>query len=49
MRIRCRNWWVSDATVPLVTTYESHPIVNDLAGKATGFPDLALARNQERR
>ncbi|HTS47144.1 MAG TPA: GldG family protein [Bryobacteraceae bacterium] len=27
-----------DATVPLVTTYESHAIVNDLAGTATGFP-----------
>jgi len=27
-----------DATVPLVTTYESHQIVNDLAGTATGFP-----------
>jgi ABC-type uncharacterized transport system involved in gliding motility auxiliary subunit len=24
--------------VPLVTKYESHPIVNDLAGTATGFP-----------
>ncbi len=24
--------------VPLVTTYESHKIVNDLAGTATGFP-----------
>jgi ABC-type uncharacterized transport system involved in gliding motility auxiliary subunit len=24
--------------VPVVTTYESHPIVNDLAGNATGFP-----------
>ena len=24
--------------VPLVTTYDSHPIVNDLAGTATGFP-----------
>ncbi len=24
--------------VPLVTTYESHQIVNDLAGTATGFP-----------
>jgi gliding motility-associatede transport system auxiliary component len=24
--------------VPLVTRYESHPIVNDLAGTATGFP-----------
>jgi ABC-type uncharacterized transport system involved in gliding motility auxiliary subunit len=23
---------------PLVTTYESHPIVNDLAGTATGYP-----------
>jgi len=23
--------------VPLITSYESHPIVNDLAGKATGF------------
>jgi ABC-type uncharacterized transport system involved in gliding motility auxiliary subunit len=23
---------------PLVTSYESHPIVNDLAGTATGFP-----------
>jgi ABC-type uncharacterized transport system involved in gliding motility auxiliary subunit len=27
-----------DATVPLVTTYESHPIVNEMAGTATGFP-----------
>ena len=27
-----------DATVPLVTTYESHPIVNELSGTATGFP-----------
>jgi ABC-type uncharacterized transport system involved in gliding motility auxiliary subunit len=27
-----------DATVPLVTTYESHPIVSDLSGTATGFP-----------
>ncbi len=27
-----------DATVPLVMNYESHPIVNDLAGNATGFP-----------
>jgi ABC-type uncharacterized transport system involved in gliding motility auxiliary subunit len=27
-----------DATVPLVTTYESHPIVNEMAGQATGFP-----------
>lgn len=27
-----------DPTVPLVTTYESHPIVNDLSGTATGFP-----------
>ncbi len=24
--------------VPVVTTYESHPIVSDLAGSATGFP-----------
>jgi ABC-type uncharacterized transport system involved in gliding motility auxiliary subunit len=24
--------------VPLVTAYDSHPIVNDLAGTATGFP-----------
>jgi ABC-type uncharacterized transport system involved in gliding motility auxiliary subunit len=24
--------------VPVVTTFESHPIVNDLAGSATGFP-----------
>jgi ABC-type uncharacterized transport system involved in gliding motility auxiliary subunit len=24
--------------VPVVTTYESHPIVSDLAGNATGFP-----------
>jgi ABC-type uncharacterized transport system involved in gliding motility auxiliary subunit len=24
--------------VPVVMTYESHPIVNDLAGSATGFP-----------
>lgn len=24
--------------VPVVTTYESHPIVTDLAGNATGFP-----------
>jgi len=30
--------------VPLVTTYESHPIVNDLAGTATGFP---LSRSLE--
>ncbi len=28
--------------VPLVTTYESHPIVNELKGTATGFP---LARS----
>jgi len=27
-----------DATVPLVTTYESHPIVTELSGTATGFP-----------
>jgi len=27
-----------DATVPLVTNYESQPIVSDLQGKATGFP-----------
>jgi ABC-type uncharacterized transport system involved in gliding motility auxiliary subunit len=27
-----------DPTVPLVTGYESHPIVNDLANTATGFP-----------
>jgi ABC-type uncharacterized transport system involved in gliding motility auxiliary subunit len=27
-----------DPTVPLVTSYESHPIVNDLANTATGFP-----------
>lgn len=27
-----------DATVPLVTSYESHPIVSDLSGTATGFP-----------
>ncbi len=27
-----------DATVPLVTSYESHPIVTDLAGTATAFP-----------
>ena len=27
-----------DATVPLVTSYESHPIVNDLSGTATAFP-----------
>lgn len=27
-----------DATAPLVTTYESHPIVNELAGTATAFP-----------
>jgi ABC-type uncharacterized transport system involved in gliding motility auxiliary subunit len=27
-----------DATVPLVTTYESHPIVNEMANQATGFP-----------
>ena len=30
--------------VPLVQTYESHPIVNDLKGTATGFP---LARSLE--
>ena len=30
--------------VPLVTTYDSHPIVNDLAGTATGFP---LSRSLE--
>jgi ABC-type uncharacterized transport system involved in gliding motility auxiliary subunit len=30
--------------VPLITTYESHAIVNDLAGKATGFP---VARSLE--
>jgi len=30
--------------VPLVTTYESHQIVNDLAGKASGFP---LSRSLE--
>jgi ABC-type uncharacterized transport system involved in gliding motility auxiliary subunit len=30
--------------VPLITSYESHPIVNDLAGKATGFP---VARSLE--
>ncbi len=27
-----------DATVPLVTSYESHPIVTELSGTATGFP-----------
>jgi len=27
-----------DATVPLVTSYESHPIVSELTGTATGFP-----------
>jgi len=27
-----------NATVPVVAKYESHPIVNDLAGSATGFP-----------
>jgi ABC-type uncharacterized transport system involved in gliding motility auxiliary subunit len=27
-----------DATVPLVTSYESHPIVSELSGTATGFP-----------
>ena len=27
-----------DATVPLVTNYESHAIVNDMQGTATGFP-----------
>lgn len=27
-----------DATVPLVTSYEAHPIVSELAGTATGFP-----------
>jgi len=27
-----------DATVPLVTAYDSHPIVNEMAGQATGFP-----------
>jgi len=27
-----------DATVPLVTTYESHPIVNEMNQQATGFP-----------
>lgn len=27
-----------DATVPLVTNYDSQPIVNDLKGTATGFP-----------
>jgi len=27
-----------DATVPLVTSYESHPIVNEMTGQATGFP-----------
>jgi ABC-type uncharacterized transport system involved in gliding motility auxiliary subunit len=30
--------------VPLITSYESHPIVNDLVGKATGFP---VARSLE--
>ena len=30
--------------VPLITSYESHAIVNDLAGKATGFP---VARSLE--
>jgi ABC-type uncharacterized transport system involved in gliding motility auxiliary subunit len=25
-------------TIPLITRYESHPIVNDLTGTATGFP-----------
>lgn len=30
--------------VPLVTAYDSHPIVNDLAGTATGFP---IARSLE--
>ncbi len=38
-----------DATVPLVTTYESHPIVSELAGTATGFPDLPVARYEEHR
>ena len=33
-----------DATVPLVTNYESQPIVSDLQGKATGFP---LSRSLE--
>ncbi len=33
-----------DATVPLVTNYESHPIVSDLQGKGTGFP---LSRSLE--
>jgi len=27
-----------DATVPLVTSYESHPIVSEMTGQATGFP-----------
>ena len=27
-----------DATVPLVTSYESHPIVSEHSGTATGFP-----------
>jgi len=30
--------------VPVVSTYESHPIVNDLAGTSTGFP---IARSLE--
>jgi len=30
--------------IPLITSYESHPIVNDLTGKATGFP---VARSLE--
>jgi len=33
-----------DATVPLVTNYESHAIVNDMKGTATGFP---LSRSLE--
>jgi len=33
-----------DATVPLVTAYDSHPIVNEMAGQATGFP---LSRSLE--
>ena len=39
--------WVRKS--PWSTTYDSHPIVSEMKGAATGFPLVAFARNQERR
>ncbi len=35
--------------IPLVTTYESHPIVRQMTGVATGFPLSRTTRREDRR